>query len=43
MDEFESGVFIGEVKAMCDGTPLTTSVKARRKCHYFRIGKDDFL
>ena len=31
LDEFDSGAFIGEVKAMLENTPLTTSVKAIRK------------
>jgi CRP-like cAMP-binding protein len=43
LDEFESGVFIGEVKSMVDETSLTTTVKARRKCRYFSISKEDFL
>lgn len=36
-DEFESGSFIGEVKAMYEDSPQTTSIRAIRKSMIFKI------
>lgn len=43
LDEFESGSFIGEVMAITNNSPLTTSVVAARKGKIFKIFKEDLI
>lgn len=43
LDELESGAFIGEIKAITDNSPLTTSVVATRKGKIFKIFKEDLI
>ena len=43
LDEFDSGAFIGETRAMIDRTPCTTSIKATRKGIIFKIVKLELL
>lgn len=41
--EFETGVFIGEIEALLNSTPLTTSLIALTDGIIFQIGKDNLL
>jgi hypothetical protein len=43
LEEFDSGAFIGEVRAMMDNTTLTTSIRASRKGSIFKIAKKDLI
>ena len=43
LDEFDAGAFIGETRAMMDGSPLTTSVVATRRGKIFKINSDEFV
>lgn len=43
LEEFDSGAFIGEVRAMINGTACTTSIKATRKGIIFKISKKDLI
>ena len=43
VDEFLTGSFVGEVKALLNNTVLTTTVKAMTDGLIYKISKDDFL
>jgi CRP-like cAMP-binding protein len=43
MDEFDSGAYIGEAKAMYENAVHTTSVRATRKSIIFKIFKNELL
>lgn len=42
-DELDSGAFVGEVKALMEGTVCTTSVRATRKATIFKIIRKDLI
>ena len=43
LGEFVTGVFIGEIEAMINNTPLTTSIYACADGIIFKIEKDDLM